>query len=293
MKASRASVPLWLRLLSLVPLVAGHRLSDALSFLASWIGFHRHERVREQIRQCFPGLPPRELRRQVRLFLRNILDIAAEIVRGSRMTADEFRARVVIDGLAPVQEQLQSGQTVLLVGAHCANWEWMLLALSAELGGSLTAAYKPLHDARADRLLQNLRSRFGAELVPAKELFNDVVRRRHDTRAIALVADQDPVSAELRHFTSFLGRETAFYMGAEMIARAAKLPVYVVLMHRVARGRYRLGIEPLAAKDERLPRGAVTERYARRIEALIREHPADWMWLHRRWKVRKSVYDPG
>ena len=169
----------------------------------------------------------------------------------------------------------------------------MLLGTSAELGESLTADYKPLHDARADRLLQKLRSRFGAELVPAKELFNDVVRRRHETRAIALAADQDPVSAELRHFTSFLGRETAFYMGAEMIARAAKLPVYVVLMHRVARGRYRRGIEPLAAKDERLPRGAVTERYARRIEALIREHPADWMWLHRRWKVRKSVYDPG
>ena len=81
-------------------------------------------------------------------------------------------------------------------------------------------AYKPLHDAWAERLLRRLRSRFGAELVPAKELLNDVIRRRHEVRAIALVADQDPVSAELRHYTTFLGQETAFYRMEDLVFEA-------------------------------------------------------------------------
>ncbi|MFO1376873.1 MAG: lysophospholipid acyltransferase family protein [Steroidobacteraceae bacterium] len=286
------SLPPWLRVLSCVPFRAGYALADGLAFIAAYVGFHRRARVREQLARCFPGMTAAALRGAVRDCYRNVFDVLVEVVQGCRLDAAALGERVTIEGLEPLRAHFAAGQSVLLVGAHYANWEWMLLALSAGFEVPLTAAYKPLHDARADRLLRTLRGRFGAELVPAKELFNDVMRRRGEVRAIALVADQDPVSAELRHFTTFLGQETAFYMGAEMIARAARLPVYVALMRRVARGRYRLTIELLAAQDERPAQGAVTERYARCIEALIREHPADWMWLHRRWKVRKSVYDP-
>jgi len=40
-----------------------------------------------------------------------------------------------------------------------------------------------------------------------------------------------------------------------------------------------------------LPQGALIERYARKIEALIHDEPSDWLWSYRRWKVKKSVYD--
>ena len=286
------SLPLWLRVLSRVPFRVWYALSDVLAFIAAHVGFHRRARVRGQLRRCFPELDSAALRRAVQDSYRNVFDVLFEVVKASRLDAAALGERVTIEGLEPLRAQFAVGQSVLLVGAHCANWEWMLLALSAGLDVPLVAAYKPLHDARADRLLRALRGRFGAGLVPAKELLNDVMRHRREVRAIALIADQDPVSAELRHFTTFLGQETAFYMGAEMIARAVKLPVYVALMRRVARGRYRLTIEPIAAPDERLPQGGITERYARRVEVLIRERPADWLWLHRRWKVKKSVYDP-
>ncbi len=285
-------LPLWLRAVSRLPFRVLYALSDALACIAAGPGFHRRARVREQLQRCFPGLAPRALRRLVQDCYRNVFDVLFEVIKGSRLDAAGLREHVTLEGQGAVRERLAAGQSVLLVGLHYANWEWMLLALSGELGAPLVAAYKPLHDAWADELLRSLRSRLGAELIPAKDLFNDVMRRRGEARAIALVADQDPVSASLRHFTSFLGRETAFYMGAEMIARAAKLPVFLVVMRRTVRGRYRLTLEPLASPDEPLPSGAITERYARRVEAVIRERPADWLWLHRRWKVTRSVYDP-
>jgi KDO2-lipid IV(A) lauroyltransferase len=64
-----------------------------------------------------------------------------------------------------------------------------------------------------------LRTRFGAHLVPAKELLPDIIRRRRIVRVIAVIADQEPRSSEKRHWTRFLNRDTAFYMGAEEIAR--------------------------------------------------------------------------
>jgi len=57
-------------------------------------------------------------------------------------------------------------------------------------------------------------------------------------------------------------------------------------MRRRARGHYEVLCEPLATADERAAAGEITERYARAVERQVLESPADWMWLHRRWKTR-------
>ena len=78
---------------------------------------------------------------------------------------------------------LASGTPVLLVAAHQCNWEWMLLALSLELGYPLEAAYKPLVDGWAQREMLKARSRFGAQLVPAQDLLGaHPARRTHAAR---------------------------------------------------------------------------------------------------------------
>jgi KDO2-lipid IV(A) lauroyltransferase len=105
-----------------------------------------------------------------------------------------------------------------------------------------------------------------------------------------MVADQEPTTSEHKHWTRFLNRDTAFYMGPEEIARVTKLPVFFIAMRRISRGHYEMAFEPLAQPDEKLPPGELTERYARRVEQQIREAPPDWPWSHKRWKLKKSVY---
>src|SRR5258707_7594260 len=89
---------------------------------------------------------------------------------------------------------LDAGQSVMLVTSHLCNWEWLLHGVSLQLGYPVDAAYKPLHDQWAERLMLRIRSRFGARLVPAKELLTDFLRRRGVVRAVAMNADQAPVS---------------------------------------------------------------------------------------------------
>ena len=62
-------------------------------------------------------------------------------------------------------------------------------------------------------------------------------------------------------------------------------------MERVSRGHYRVTAEWLTRPGETglVPREA-TRRYAERLEAVIRAHPADWFWGHRRWKLQKPLY---
>jgi Kdo2-lipid IVA lauroyltransferase/acyltransferase len=213
-----------------------------------------------------------------------------EIVKATTMTPRQFLERVRVVGIELPQAHLARGQPVLLVAAHQCNWEWMLLALSLQLGYEVDAAYKPLVDPWAEREMKKLRTRFGSRLIPAKELLADIIKRRGAVRAIAMVADQEPTTSETKHWTRFLNRDTAFYLGPEEITRVTRFPVFFIGMRRVARGYYEMRFVPLAEPGQVLPPGELTERYARLVEEQIRAAPPDWPWSHKRWRLKKSLY---
>jgi KDO2-lipid IV(A) lauroyltransferase len=129
--------------------------------------------------------------------------------------------------------------------------------------------------------------------VPAKDLLADCLRRRDIVRALAMNADQAPTSTERRHWTRFLGQDTAFYVGAEQIARGMRLPILYLVMRRVRRGAYEVQLEPLWDGRELLELGQITERYARACEADVFKSPADWLWSYRRWRLKKPLYEAG
>ena len=285
--------PFWLRALSRLPFAVWYAFASFLAWLALHVVGYRRRVVDQQLRACFPGIDAAALHALKRDFYRGFADVFVEILKLPTMRADEFRERVEIVGVENVRRHVDAGQSVVLVTSHVCNWEWSLMALSLGLGVQLDAAYKPLHDVWADQLFLDMRSRFGARMIPAKKLLMDVMRRRQQPRVVALVADQDPVTAKSRYFTTFLGRDTAFYMGPDSIARAAKMPMLFLDAQRTSRGRYRLTLEMLVEQGEELAEGERTERYARRLERAIRERPADWLWTYRRWKVRRPVYAPG
>jgi Kdo2-lipid IVA lauroyltransferase/acyltransferase len=260
----------------------------------AWLAFHafpyREALVKSNLTLAFPDKDQKAIRDIIRRYYAGFAQMLVEIVKSAKMPPDEIRRRVRICNLEPLRELLATGQSVLLVAAHQCNWEWMLLAMSVELEYPVDAAYKPLVDPWAEREMKTVRSRFGSRLIPAKELLPDMIRRRDITRVVAMVADQEPTTSEHKHWTRFLNRDTAFYMGPEEISRVTKLPVFFIVMRRVSRGYYEMGFEPLATPAENLQTGELTERYARRVERQIHEGPADWPWSHKRWKLKKSVY---
>lgn len=288
-RATAQQFPLWLRVLGRLPFGFWYAVSDFLTFLAEHLVHYRRKVIDAQLGRCFPELDDAAIGRIRRDFYRSFADVLVESIKSTSITAEELRQRVDVRGFEHARGHLAEGRSVLLATGHHCNWDWALLAVSLGLGYPLDAAYKPLHDAWADRLFRAIRSRFGAQMVPAKQLLLRVVRRRGQPRAIAMVADQDPVTAATRHFVTFFGQETAFYTGPESLARVLKIPVIFVAMRRVGRGRYVIELEPLVGHDEQLAEGGITERYARRVEALVRERPAEWLWSYRRWKMRRDA----
>jgi KDO2-lipid IV(A) lauroyltransferase len=98
------------------------------------------------------------------------------------------------------------------------------------------------------------------------------------------------MSTDKRYWTRFLGQDTAFYVGAEQIARATRLPILYTVMRRVRRGHYRVELRLLWDGREAVEPNAISERYARACERDVLESPADWLWSYRRWRLQKPLY---
>jgi KDO2-lipid IV(A) lauroyltransferase len=280
----------WVRMLTRIPFSSLYRFASVIGWLTFHVFPHREHVVRDNLGKAFPQYDERQLRDVIRRYYYGFAQVLVEVIKSASLPAEEFSRRVRMVNLQAPRALLDSGQSVLLVAAHQCNWEWMLLALAVGLGYPVDAAYKPLVDNWAEREMKKLRTRFGSRLIPAKELLPDIIRRRDVVRAVAMVADQEPRTSEHKYWTRFLNRDTAFYMGPEEIARVTRFPVFFLGMRRTARGHYEMEFVPLAAAGERLPSGDLTERYARLVEAQIHASPPDWPWSHKRWKLRKSVY---
>jgi Kdo2-lipid IVA lauroyltransferase/acyltransferase len=278
------------KVLSRLPMWALYAFSSFLYFLAYYVARHRQHVIREQLAQVFPAMPKVERTRIHKRYLKNFCDVMVEILKSVSLRPADLSAHIRILNLSVARSYLDAGQSVMFVTSHLCNWEWLLQGVTLQLGYPVDAAYKPLHDPWAERLMLTIRSRFGARLVPAKELLADFLSRRAIVRAVAMNADQAPVSTDKRYWTQFLGQDTAFYIGAEQIARATRLPIMYLVMRRVRRGYYEVEIQPLWDGRETLQPNAITERYARACEIDVLKHPADWLWSYRRWRLKKPLY---
>lgn len=285
---------LWL--VSRLPWWALYRLADLIAFVLYRVVGYRRRVVQENLAKSFPEKPDAERRLIERRFYRNLADIIVETVKLSSVKPHKLFARVTHCNSELVLEYLERGQTVLMLGAHLGNWEWLLpTGASPYPGIRADGIYRPLHSAFGEQLLTYIRTRTGGRLIRMQDVGRDVVRQRELTRIICMVADQTPPGSEAQFFTRFLNQDTPFFVGPDKLAAAFQLPVFYVSTRRLRRGHYEVtshllydGREPLPAPPKKVTDDPalhpITEAFARALEADIHRAPADYLWSHKRWK---------
>lgn len=282
---------MWLlRFLSRWPLPALYALTDCIYFLLYHIWGFRKSLSRENVARSFPERTPEQIEAITRRSYRNACDLIAEVLKGASITPADLRARVRIVNGEVLAPWIAAQRPVVLLASHHCNWEWLLQAACLELGISVDAVYKPLRVASVDRFMRDSRSRFGGNPIPVKDFLIEVLKRRQGARIVALVADQTPLASEEKHWTRFLNQDTAFFVGADKIARLLKAPVFFVGLQRTGRGHYEAVLQSLGEPPYGRDGAEIIERYARVAEAHIAAHPDDWLWMYRKWKYRKPLY---
>lgn len=271
------------------------RVLDGFGYVAYVVTYHvlrwRRRLSLTNLDNAFPEKTPAERAEILRQSYRNLGSFLAEALWGWNASAEALAERVRIVNPELIARFTSRGQSVVLLAAHFCNWEWLLLTAGIELRIPIDAVYKPQRVRGIDDFLKARRSRFGGNPIPHQSFMFEVMKRRGEVRAYALVADHTPKHNEEKHWTRFLNQDTAFFVGADKIAKIVKAPVIYVAMRRDGPGRYVVELSLLAEPPYDRDSGPeIVERYARKLEEEIRRSPADWLWLHRKWKYRKPLY---
>jgi KDO2-lipid IV(A) lauroyltransferase len=279
-------------------LVALARLPLPLLYGLGWFAyvltFHvlrwRRDLAARNLAAAFPEKTQAERDAIMQRNYRNLGETLAEIFWGFGATAEQFTGRVIIENRDLVERYVTERRSVLLLTAHMCNWEWLLPAGGAQFGIPIDTVYKPLRVTALDDFVREARSRFGGKPIPMHSFLFELMRRAGQPRAYAMVADQTPLRKSDKHWTRFLNQDTAFFVGADKITKFLEAPVVYVAMQRERRGRYRVRLHVLAEPpydpDAELP---IMELYARKLEEEIRAQPADWLWIHNKWKYPKPA----
>ena len=280
------------RLLTILPFPVLRVLAAFVAFWVRVLGWRRGL-LDGYLGRCLSDRTEAERKNVASGFYRYLGELVAEVFHGPRIAQAELEARVTLDNPEVVQSQLDAGKRVLILAAHHCNWEWLLLRCSTAFSEPLWAAYKPPTLASGDRALKRMRMRFGATLVPAKELVQSLLERRGTVRLLAMNADQSPAASnEQQTWLPFFGQETAFYRGPGWIASKMGYAVAFAAMRRVREGHYAVRFVPLTGAEQRIKDpDDVLVAYASALQAHVNEHPVEYFWAYKRWKRGKRLYD--
>ncbi|HZI84998.1 MAG TPA: lysophospholipid acyltransferase family protein [Casimicrobiaceae bacterium] len=287
---------LLLRSLGRLPLASLYGFARFMYFVTFHLLRWRRDLAERNIARSFPDRSDDERAAILRQSYRNMSEVFVELLWGWRASADALKSRIAVENPELVAPFFAEGRSVILLTAHVCNWEWLLPGGGAHFGIPIDAVYKPIRVPSLDAYMREARSRFGGKPIPIKSFAFELMRRAGEPRAYGLVADQTPPKNMAKHWTRFLNQDTAFFVGAEKIARFLEAPVVYVAMRRIDRGRYAVRLHLLAeppydgagfeSGDENT---WITEAYARKLEQEIRASPADWLWVHNKWKYPKPL----
>ena len=251
-----------------------------------------HRIGREQLRAAFPEKSEAEIEAILAGVWDNLGRIAVEFAHLDDFCVEGF-GRQTPDVITYPPESKErydwitkSGKATIGFAAHLANWE--LPGVGAKLIGVKSAVlYRRPNISTVNDVIVKLREPLMGELIPTTlDAPVKLARLLQSGIHVGMLADQ--------HYSKgvevvFFGRRCLANPLIAMLARQTELPIYGMRVVRKPDGNSFWGevsdpIEPVRDADGRINIKGTMQAVTTVIERWIRQHPEQWLWLHRRWR---------
>ena len=269
------------------PPAVGYAAADALAWLAYRVD-RRHRLVAaDNLRHAFPELSPAAIDRLVRGCYRHFVRLVVEMARLPReVRVHNWRRWAALGNGGAIMRHVLGERPVLVVTGHLGNWELAGYVFGA-VGFRTYAIARVLDNPHLERFLKRFRQMTGQTVIAKKDDFarlNDALRRGGK---VATLADQDAGPRGV--FVDFFGRPASAHKAVALMALEFDAVMLVVGVPRTRAG-YVIHCEEVIDPREYAGRPdavrAITQRYHAALERVVRRHPEQYFWLHRRWKTR-------
>lgn len=273
------------------------RLAQALPYrrrvaLMGWIFAHVlapvagwRRRIRANLAHAMPDLPPAQIRRLLRAVPDNAGRAMAETYSGAEFLSHiQAEDRLEGPGLAQLENAAETGRPVVLAAAHFGNYDAIRAALLGR-GWQVGGLYRPMNNPFFNRHYIAAIERIGKPLFPrGRKGLAAMLKFLRGGGMLAIGFDQYVHEGVLLRFfdkptmTALTPAELALKYGALLI------PITAIRQQDGLNFRIHVSAPPPEATPE-----AMMQALNDNLEALIRAHPGQWLWAHRRWKNDPSV----
>jgi KDO2-lipid IV(A) lauroyltransferase len=258
---------------------------DWASATGGWLGrtlgprFGLSWRARHNLALAMPELGADEVERIVAGMWDNLGRFAGEMPHVARLDPEDGRVEIV--GLEHVRSAAAEPEGCIFFSGHLANWE-LLPIVARHHGIDLESIYRAANNPWIDQMIQNIRT--GALHPKGAQGARRAVAGLRAARPLALLIDQkmnDGIAVP------FFGRPAMTAPALVDLARKFKVPAYPARIERLDGARFRITVLPPirfeAGPDRHADLAAGMTEVNALLESWIRERPAQWLWLHRRW----------
>jgi KDO2-lipid IV(A) lauroyltransferase len=164
------------------------------------------------------------------------------------------------------------------------------------VGIASSAIARDLDNAHLDRFLRKFRQKTGQTILSKTGDFDRITAVLAGRGIIATLGDQDAGPKGM--FVDFFRRPASTHKAVALLAMQHDAPMIVLGVPRIGTPmRFAIDVEEVIDPRDYAGRRpdavrALTERFTRAIERLVRRHPEQYFWLHRRWKHQPPIRRP-
>jgi KDO2-lipid IV(A) lauroyltransferase len=258
-----------------------------LGMLAFWLIRDAREKTLRHLRMAFGDQRrDEEIRQLARQVFRQLGLNAAEAMRMPNLLNAGLHKHIRFIGKEHLDRTYQRGKGVICLTGHIGCWE---------LFGAFIASHYPLkvvgaalYDPRLDAILLTQREQAGYQSLPRDASgTRQILRWLKQGGLLGILIDQDTrVDGE---FVDFFGRPAYTPAGPVVIAERTGAALVPMAIYMNGDGTHTVEVRPEIelqnTGDARADRLANVTKCSKTVEAFIREHPAQWVWMHERWKT--------
>jgi len=280
---------LFLWMISLLPLRLTSFLGRGLGVILHRVAGRRSHVVRTNLELCFPELDSSQIEPLMKEHFKALGQAALTI--GINMFASQRRLQrlVTMRDRHFFDCEIAAGKPVILLAPHFVAMEIAGLVLAPER--HMLSMYQTIRNPLIDYLVRRGRSRFGGIMIERKADMRQVVKMVRGGSPFYYLPDQDPGSGD-KVFAPFFGIQTAVTPGLSRFARLSKAVVIPCFTKMLPHGAgyeviFMPALEDFPTDDPVQDATHMNEV----IEQGIREMPAQYFWVHRRFKSRPQSED--
>lgn len=179
-------------------------------------------------------------------------------------------------------ESPDSKQGMILLTGHFGNWEIFPIWFSRK-GYSFTPVIRRQKNKGANRFFVEWRSKMALPPLYAGSSTHEMMKVVARGSILGLAADQDARKSGV--FVDFLGRPASAFRGPAVFHLKTGAPLITAFCRMDRHSHYHITFERiLVTSDDTVE--TITQKIASKLEEMIREHPEQYFWFHRRWKTQ-------